>query len=129
MEFRRRHNSTFSTLTDVSDGSYVGVLSNEGVDLCRWLGVLDRGLARKVSEARSVLLDIAAWRHDLLGSYVWLDAHVYVVGIRTPEGAAAVMDSRKPMLRTVTSGEDRLGRSAAPKIPQSDKKAWFQKTL
>ncbi len=90
----------------------IGVVTEEGIEHTRWLGVTDRRILRLVPELKSVLLDIEAWRTMILEPCNRLGPGTYMVGARVGDiGVVGVMESRSPMVRFLASKPDALGRS------------------
>jgi hypothetical protein len=117
MEFRRRHNMVYATLEAFASMDTVGVVTEEGIEHTRWLGVADRQILKLVPELRSVLLDIEAWRTMILEPYNRLGPGSYMVGARIGEvGIVGVMEGRQPMIRFLASKPDALGRSVGDQI-------------
>ena len=112
MEFRRRHNTYFATLHAYGSGDPIGVVTRDGIEIERWLGIVDRDVARKIPTAVSVILDIQSWRWTLLDPYQRLEPGVYMVGARIGEsGVVCITEKKKPMLRLLKPEEDKLGRN------------------
>ncbi len=112
LEFRRRHNTYFATLHAYGSGDPIGVVTRDGIEIERWLGIVDRDVARKIPTAVSVILDIQSWRWTLLDPYQRLGPGVYMVGARMGEsGVVGIMEKTKPMLRLLNPEEDKLGRN------------------
>lgn len=112
MEFRRRHNMVYATLEAFASMDNVGIVTEEGIEPTRWLGVTDRRILRLVPELKSVLLDIEAWRTMILEPYNRLGPGTYMVGAQIGAiGVVGVMEGRRPMLRILASKPDALGRS------------------
>lgn len=112
MEFRRRHNMVYSTLEAFASMETVGIVTENGIDHTRWLGIADRRVLRLAPEIRSVLLDIVAWRTMILKPYNRLGPGTYMVGAQIGGiGVVGVMDGRQPMVRFLASKPDALGRS------------------
>ncbi len=112
MEFRRRHNMMYATLEAFASMETVGIVTEEGIEHARWLGVTDRRILRLVPELQSALLDIEAWRTMILKPYNRLGPGTYMVGARIGDiGVVGVMEGRQPMVRFLASKPDALGRS------------------
>ena len=117
MEFRRRHNMVYATLEAFASMDTVGVVTEEGIEHTRWLGIADRQILRLVPELKSVLLDIEAWRTMILEPYNRLGPGSYMVGARISDvGVVGVMEGRKPMVRLLASRPYALGRSAGNQV-------------
>jgi hypothetical protein len=69
VEFRRRHNMVYATLEAFASMETVGIVTKNGIDHTRWLGVADRRILRLAPEISSVLMDIVAWRTMILKPY------------------------------------------------------------
>lgn len=111
MEFRRRHNTYYSTLSAYASMDPVGIVTSSEIVISQWLGTADRELIRRLPNVSPVLLDIESWRTMILEPYNRLGPGVYIVGAKIEdEGVVAVMERRKPMLRVVRPDNDRLGR-------------------
>ena len=90
---------------------------------------IDRSVSRQLANPEAVLLDIEAWRLDLLDSYRWLPAYQFVVGVRLDGGVAAVIENRKPMMRRrQNDAPDPLGRQAQTS-GEIQGAAWYERTL
>lgn len=126
MEFRRRHNCYYATLSALGSRDSIGVVTRTEIKSELWLGIADRVVVRLLADAESVLLDIESWRGDLLDAYQRIPAGTYMVGARIPGGVIGVMDGQQPMLRQVT-GEDRLGRKVSQKAVEPS--PWYMRTL
>ncbi len=112
MGFRRRHNMMYATLEAFASMETVGVVTENGIDYTRWLGIADRRILRLAPEIRSVLLDIVAWRTMILKPYNRLGPGRYMVSAQIGDIAVVgVMDGRQPMVRFLASKPDALGRS------------------
>jgi hypothetical protein len=117
VEFRRRHNTVYATLEAFASMDTVGVVTQEGIEHTRWLGVTDRRILRLVPELKSVLLDIEAWRTMILEPYNRLGPGSYMVGARIGDvGIVGVMEGRQPMIRFLASRPDALGRAVGNQI-------------
>jgi|SRR5690554_1239994 len=127
MEFRRRHNCYYATLTAVGSRDPVGVLTSSEIEVDVWLGIADRVIARQIPGAKSVLLDIEGWQPGLLDPCQWLPAGTYMVGARLPEGVIGIMDGKKPMLRRLRGDVDRLGRVGTQEAVEPT--PWFMRSL
>lgn len=127
MEFRRRHNDYYATLSAVGSRDAIGVVTRTNIESALWLGIVDRIVARQLPLASSVLLDIEAWRTTIIDRYEWLPAHTYMVGVRVEEGVLGVMEGRKPMLRVIAGEKDRLGRQVQKEAEEP--KPWLRRTL
>ncbi|KRW83644.1 hypothetical protein [Marinobacter sp. P4B1] len=127
MEFRRRHNSCFASLGAAGTGDPIGVISGEDIEIERWLGICDRSVIRGVPGMEPVLLDIQAWRVTLLDPYHWLPAGCYMAGARVPGGVVGVMSGSKPLLKTKSEEDDRLGRKKSQELKSED--PWYMRTL
>lgn len=127
MEFRRRHNTYYSTLTARGCRNPVGVVTRDNIETAAWLGTADRVVVRQLADAESVLLDIESWRNTLLDSYQRIPAGTYMVGARIEDGVIGVMDGQKPMLRHVKGEKDRLGRAVIQEAVEPA--PWYMKTL
>ena len=111
LEFRRRHNTYYSTLSAYASMDPVGIVTSSEIVISQWLGTADRELIRRLPNVSPVLLDIESWRTMILEPYNRLGPGVYIVGAKIEdEGVVAVMERRKPMLRVVQPDNDRLGR-------------------
>lgn len=112
MEFRRRHNMVYATLEAFASMETVGIVTEEGIEHTRWLGVTDRRILTLVPDLQSALLDIVAWRTMILEPYNRLGPGTYMVGARIGDvGVVGVMEGRQPMVRFLGSKPDALGRS------------------
>ncbi len=112
MEFRRWHNMVYSTLDERATFAPVGIVTSQGIERSRWLGIADRRVIRNLPGARGVLLDIESWRCMILDSYKRLGPGVYMVGAVIPGvGVVGVMDGRQPLLKVIEPERDRLNRS------------------
>lgn len=112
MEFRRRQNMAYATLQAFASMETVGIVTEDGIELCHWLGVADRRILRLAPELKSVLLDIEAWRTMILEPYKRLGSGVYIVVAFIGDGrVVGVMEGRQPMVRVLSSKPDALGRS------------------
>jgi len=74
-----------------------------------------------------VLLDIQAWRVTLLDPYHWLPAGCYMVGARVSGGVVGVMDGAKPLLKSKSEDDDRLGRKKSQE--RGEEVPWYGRTL
>lgn len=127
MEFRRRHNCYYATLTSLGSRDPVGVVTGTEIQSCVWLGTADRTVIRLIEGAESVLLDIESWRKTIIDPYERLPAGTYMVGARVPEGVIGVFEGGRPMLKRVAGEPDRLGRE--PKEETKEPIPWFRRTL
>lgn len=129
MELRRRRGGAYMSLWPGASRDPIRIVAQESLEDALWLGSIDRAVARQLANPQAVLLDIEAWRLDLLDSYRWLPAYQFVVGVRLEGGVAAVIDNRKPLIRRQKSGEaDPLGRQVqAPN--ESACPPWYERTL
>lgn len=129
MELKRRRGGAYFSLWPGASRDPIGIVVNGYIEDVLWLGTVDRALARHLVPRDPVLLDIEAWRRDLLEPYTWLPAYTFVVGVRLEEGVAAVLDNRKPMLRRQSStGPDPLGRTPENPVSIPDP-PWYKRTF
>ena len=111
MEFRRRHNTYYSTLSAYASMDPVGIVTSSEIVISQWLGTADREIVRQIPGVVSVLLDIEAWRTMILDPYHRLGPGVYLVGAKLGDrGVVCVMDRNQPMVRIIEPERDRLGR-------------------
>ncbi|WP_342632791.1 hypothetical protein [Marinobacter alkaliphilus] len=127
MEFRRRHNCYFACLGAAGTGDPIGVLSGREIEIDRWRGICDRSVILGVPGMEPVLLDIQAWRVTLLDPYHWLPAGCYMVGARVSGGVVGVMSGAKPLLKSKSEDDDRLGRKTTQE--QEEEIPLYGKTL
>jgi len=127
MEFRRRHNCYFACLGASGTRDPIGVISGGDIEIDRWLGICDRSVILGVPGMEPVLLDIQAWRVTLLDPYHWLPAGCYMVGARVSGGVVGVMDGAKPLLKSKSEDDDRLGRKKSQE--RGEEVPWYGRTL
>jgi N-acyl-D-aspartate/D-glutamate deacylase len=127
VEYRRRHNDYYSTLTARGCRNPVGIVTRADIETAPWLGIADRVVVRQLDDAESVLLDIESWRNTLLDSYQRIPAGTYMVGAKLRDGVVGVMDGQKPMLRHVKGERDRLGREVVQEVVEPT--PWYMRTL
>jgi hypothetical protein len=78
----------------------VGVLNGgDEPELVKWLGIIDRRAVRRIDGAQEVALDFIAFQADLLTPTYWFPKDQSMVGCRIEEGALAVMDGARPLLK------------------------------
>lgn len=127
MEFRRRHNCCFTSLYAVNTGDPIGVISGGEIEIDQWRGICDRSVILGVPGMEPVFLDIQAWRETLLDPYQWLPAGCYMVGAKVSGGVVGVMHGAKPLLKTKSEEDDRLGRKKIKE--QSEEIPLYERTL
>lgn len=82
------------------NGDLVGVLNGgDEPELVKWLGIIDRRAVRRIDGAQEVALDFIAFQADLLTQTYWFPKDQSMVGCRIEEGALAVMDGARPLLK------------------------------
>jgi len=97
---KRRMNCVYKTYPPYRTGDLVGVVSEQDEPiLVKWLGIIDRTGARRISGAKEVALDFAGYQADLLSSSHWLGDNQFIVGCLIDEGALAVMDGSVPLVK------------------------------
>lgn len=111
MQFRRRQNDYFATISSAASRDAIGVVTETGIEVESWLGTIDRVVARHLPKAASVLLDIEGWRATIIDAYDWFPGGTYMVGARVAGGVVGILDGRQPMLRKIEGRKDRLGRT------------------
>ncbi len=119
MILKRRVNCVFKPYPPYRDGNLVGVVTGAGEpDLVKWLGIVDRKAARRVKGGKEVALDFVAFQADLLSKTYWFPQGQYMVGCQIEDGALAVMDGSKPLLKRLKS-EPSHDQSVNPLAPTS----------
>lgn len=68
-----------------------------------WLGIIDRRVARMLTDAHQVPLRISAWRTDVLSDWVWVPKGCVAVGCEIPEGVLAVVDGGQLLFKRYNS--------------------------
>ncbi len=100
MILKRRMNCINKSYPPFRNGDLVGVMSDRGEpDLVKWLGIIDRKAVRRIEGAQEVALDFIAFQPDLLSQTYWFPSDQSIVGCRIEDGALAVMDGPRPLLK------------------------------
>jgi len=99
--FSRRVNCINKSIPPYRTGDLVGILQGEDEpQLVKWLGIIDRNAARRIPGAKEVALDLISYQPTLLDHTDWIKPPRAIVGCLIDEGAMAVMDGQKPLVKT-----------------------------